>query len=344
MKKNALLIIVCLVSITVFSLAGCSNIKNSKLLYASQYDKFAKEKIAVAGIVYLEDQFMKLLSMGYEDAASMAGISCQTNNINNDYFKEAALINTLTTQGINGIAIAPLNEESSIAALKDAAERGVKITLMDCAIENTDFIIGGFKSDQFQLGSSTGEVAAKFIKDKLDGKAKIAIIQFESLLPEKSTALVKGFLSRIEVIPGAEIITYQDAWEQDKAVMVVSEILTANPDIDIIFAANDGGTVGAAMAVKNAGKSGEVYVFGIDTSEQIAGMLQDHDNILQAVTGQDPYSIGSSAMTMLIDSIQGKDAGTETGKILTVNGVLLNRADQEGIETFLVNLRERTKE
>jgi len=298
--------------------------------------------IEVAGVVYLEDQFMKLLSKGYQDAANAAGVKCSTSNVNNDQSKETQLINTYVGQGLDGVAIAPLNEESSITTLKSAAEQGMKIALTDSTLSNADFIVGGYTSDQGQLGASTGAAAAKFIQDELDGNAKIAIVQFKSLLPEKSAARVNGFLSEVESLPGVEVVADQDAWMQDKAVTVVNDILTAHPDVDIIFAANDGGTVGATMAVKNGGKSGSVFVFGIDASEQIASMLQDSDNILQAVTGQDAYNMGYKSMELLINDIMGKETNVEAGQILTVDGILLNRADQGGIESFLTNLQERT--
>ncbi|MDR2049595.1 MAG: hypothetical protein LBP69_09095, partial [Treponema sp.] len=38
----------------------------------------------VAGVVYLEDQFMRLLSMGYEDAAKEAGVKVLLANTGND--------------------------------------------------------------------------------------------------------------------------------------------------------------------------------------------------------------------------------------------------------------------
>lgn len=356
MKKYSKFIVVCLAVFMIISLAACGNTENTKSTesaapsdaaegtdsVAEETDQVNPEDITVAGVVYLEDQFMKLLTKGYEDAAQAAGVKCLTSNVNNDQSKETSLINTYVTQGVNGIAIAPLNEESSITTLKSAAEQGVKIALTDSTLTDGDFIVGGYTSDQAQLGASTGAVAAKFIEEKLDGKAKIAIVQFKSLLPEKSAARVNGFLSQVQDMPGVEVIADQDAWVQDKAVNVASDILTAYPDVDIIFAANDGGTVGSTMAVKNAGKAGEVFVFGIDASEQIAAMLQDEDNILQAVTGQDAYGMGYASMELLINNLLQKDTDVEEGAILTVDGILLDRADQEGITTFLTNLKERT--
>ena len=208
-----------------------------------------KEDIRVAGVVYLEDQFMKLMLAGYEAAADEAGVDYVYGNCSNDQAKETELINSYVAQNINGIAIAPLSEKSSVASLKAASEKGVKIALTDGTLENSDFITVGYTSDQYQLGQSTGEAAKKFIEDELGGEAKIAVVQFKSLLPEKSSQRVNGFLDVVEKLDGVEVGADQDAWVQDDAVSVVSDILTANPDVNLIYAANEDGTLCSVLVI-----------------------------------------------------------------------------------------------
>lgn len=302
-----------------------------------------KEDIRVAGVVYLEDQFMKLMLAGYEAAADEAGVDYVYGNCSNDQAKETELINSYVAQNINGIAIAPLSEKSSVASLKAASEKGVKIALTDGTLEDSDFITVGYTSDQYQLGQSTGEAAKKFIEDELGGEAKIAVVQFKSLLPEKSSQRVNGFLDVVEKLDGVEVVADQDAWVQDDAVSVVSDILTANPDINLIYAANEGGTVGATMAVKNVGKAGSVYTFGIDANEQLANMLLSDDNILQATTGQDSYTMGYNSMKDLISSIKGEETSIEEGTTEYVDGMLLERSDEDGINDYLERLSELSK-
>ena len=50
----------------------------------------------------------------------------------------------------------------------------------------------------------------------MDGKAKIGILQFKSLLPEQSGARSQGFIDEVTKLPGVEIVSDQDAWLQDK--------------------------------------------------------------------------------------------------------------------------------
>lgn len=291
--------------------------------------------ITVAGIVFQEDQFMKLLSLGYQDAAKAAGVKCLTANTSNDQAKEADLINTYIGQKVNGIAIAPLNQDSSVAALQKADAAGVKIAVTNINLANGPFIVGGFTSDNQNIGAITGEACGNFIKEKLGGKANIAILEYKAQFPKDSTDRVTGFKNAVmKVCPDVQFVADQDAWLQDKAVQVAGDIITAHPEINIIWAANEGGTIGATMAVKNAGKAGSIFTFGTDASDQLISMLKDNDNILQAITGQDPYNMGYKAMEILIKAIKGEDVSASKGKTTIVPGILLTRSDPAGISKF----------
>jgi simple sugar transport system substrate-binding protein/ribose transport system substrate-binding protein len=295
----------------------------------------------VAGVVFQEDQFMKLLSLGYQDAAKAAGIKVLLGNTGNDQAKEAELVNTYVSQKVAGLVIAPLNQSTSIPVLERASS-SMKIAITNTFLTDASFIVGGYTSDNTNLGATSGEAAAQYIKNKLGGRAKIAILQFKSQLPEPSAERVNGFVDTIKKVnPNVEVVADQDAWLQDRAVQVAGDILTAHPDINIIFGANDGGTIGAVMAVKNAGLAGKCAVFGIDTGDQQLAMLRDSDNILQAVTGQDPYQMGFNAMKSLIDAIQGKDISATKGKTIIVPGLLVSRDNPAGIAAFEKNLAEK---
>jgi simple sugar transport system substrate-binding protein/ribose transport system substrate-binding protein len=295
----------------------------------------------VAGVVFQEDQFMKLLSLGYQDAAKAGGVRVLLGNTGNDQAKEAELINTYVAQKVSGLVIAPLNPATSTPVLESASS-SIKIAITNVNLANAPFIVGGYTSDNVNLGATSGEAAAQYIKDKLGGKAKIAILQFKSLFPNESTDRVNGFLDAVrKVNPDVEIVADQEAWLQDRAVQVGGDILTAHSDVNIIFGANDGGTIGAVMAVKNAGLAGKCFVFGIDTGDQQLAMLRDSDNILQAVTGQDPYQMGYNAMKVLVDSIRGKDFSATKGKTIIVPGLLVGRNDPAGIDAFEKGLKEK---
>ncbi len=303
----------------------------------------AAEDITVAGVVFQEDQFMKMMQAGYEGCAEDYGVTLMTSNTNNDQSKEAEVINTYISQGIDGIAIAPLNESSSMQMLETAYDAGLEIAVGNTKLADAPFVCGGYTSDNYNLGELTGKKAREFIENELGGSARIALIRFDSQLPDQSSARQQGFLDQLEGLD-IEIVAEQDAWLQDDAVQVVGDILTANEasgGVDIVWAANDGGTIGSVMAVRNAGKAGQTFVFGTDAAEQQVEMLRADDNVLQCVTGQDPYTIGYNTLEVLIKTIMG-ESEAEYGKEIIVDGICLSRGDTAGIDEFATQLAERT--
>jgi len=125
----------------------------------------------------------------------------------------------------------------------------------------------------------------------------------------------------------------------EAAVKKTGDILTANPDINIIWSMNEGGTVGAVMAVKNAHKAGKVVVFGTDNSEQLADFLLADDNVLQAVTGQSPFEIGSLAVDAAVKVLKGENVE----KKISLPGVLMSRERPDEVRRFKERLKELSK-
>ena len=235
---------------------------------------------------------------------------------------------------MNAIVISPIGATASAPVLDRAAKAGIKVITYNSTIEG-DAPSAFLNSSQEQIGQTTGAAAAKFIKDTLGGKAKIGVLQFKSLLPEQSGARVNGFLGAVKG-DGVNVVADQDAWLAEKAVAVAGDIITANPDINILFAANEGGTVGAVQAVRNAGKQGKIFVFGTDGSEQLASFLLSGDNVLQAVTAQKPYQMGYEAVETAIAAIDGKPVD----KMIIVPVQGLDRNDPATVKSFAEELKK----
>jgi len=294
----------------------------------------ADDPKVIAGIVFQQDQFFRAFQIGMETAAAKSGAELLQANSESKPDKEQSLINTYIARGVDAIIISPIGEEASAPVLGRAADAGIKVVTYNSTIAG-DVPSAFLNSSQEQIGQTTGAAAAKFIAEKLGGKAKIGVLQFKSLLPEQSGARVNGFLSAVKG-DGIEVVADQDAWLAEKAVAVAGDIITANPDINILYAANEGGTVGAVQAVRNAGKEGKIFVFGTDGSEQLANFLLAEDNILQAVTAQRPYDMGFQAVETAIAAIDGKPV--EKLIIVPVQG--LDRNDPEAVKAFMEDLKK----
>ena len=295
-------------------------------------------KKRIAGIVFQEDQFFRLVLFGMRDAAGKNGVELLEANSAGKPDKEVGLINTYIASNVDAIVISPLSARASVAALTRAHEKGITIVTYNTPVEG-DLAASFVESDQVDLGASTGRAARAYIEQTLKGKAKIAIISGKSQIPEQAMMRINGFKDEVLKLPGVSIVSEQDAWLAEQATKKVGDILTANPDVDIVWAANEGGTVGAVMAVKNAGKAGKVAVFGTDISEQLSNFLLDDDGVLQAITGQRPFEIGSMAVEAAVKVLKGQPVEKKT----SLPGVLLTREKPDEIRTFRQRLKELSR-
>lgn len=296
------------------------------------------DKRKVAGIVFQEDQFFRLVTFGMREAAAKHGVELLEANSAGRPDKEIQLVNTYIASGVSAIVISPLSLKASASALGRAREKGITVVTYNTNVEG-DIAAAFVESDQYGLGALTGRAAREYIETELGGKARIAILAFMSNAPEQNIARVSGFKDQLASLPGVTIVAEQDAWLAETAVKKGSDILTANPDLDIFWAANEGGTVGCVMAVKNSGRTGKVVVFGTDASDQLADFLLADDDILQAVTGQRPYEIGAKALEEAVRALSGQPVEKKTA----LPGLLLSRADPAGVRAFKERLAQLTR-
>src|SRR5690606_2797329 len=114
----------------------------------------------------------------------------------------------------------------------------------------------------------------------------------------------------------------------DKATSVATNIITANPGIDIFWSASHDGTVGESAAIAATGAS--IKVFGTDMSVQLAKALLDGQ--LQATTGQDEAATAAGAYEMAKKVIAG---GTNSPLEVLVPGVAFNSSSPDEINAYL---------
>jgi ABC-type sugar transport system substrate-binding protein len=315
-------------------LCGCGKTSSTP---TSQPAAVGPRQIRMAGIIFQEDQFFRLIFFGMKAAAKQNNVELLEGNSDNKPDKEFDLVQTYTSQGVDAILISPLSATGSVAALKQAHDKGVVVVTNNTAI-NADFPESDVECSAWNLGEQTGQAARKYINDKLGGKANVAILAFKSQVAEQSDARTGGFKKQLEDMPGVKIVAEQDAWMSDMAVNKANDILTANPDVNIFYGANEGGTAGEVLAVKNAGKAGQIAVFGTDVSEQLISFLQSPDDILQAITAQRPFEMGQQSVTIALKAINHEPLD----KKIVLNGTCLSRTDPDGIKNYQSQLQQWT--
>jgi simple sugar transport system substrate-binding protein/ribose transport system substrate-binding protein len=188
-----------------------------------------------------------------------------------------------------------------VPALKRAVDNGVKLVDYNTTIDSpimTTFV----GVDNTELGAQMGRYIADYVKDKMGGNAKIALITIPKY--EAGRQRREGFVKEVTMAPGVSIVAEQEGEFPDPAANKVETILEGHPETQLIWAANEGGLVGAITAARS--REGKVKICGTDMSLQVARALLDPKSGVIAVLTQDPYSIGYKSAEFAIAKVKGE--------------------------------------
>lgn len=291
------------------------------------------DSLTIGAILFSRDSFFQSIRAGMEAAAADAGVELLVNIHEHDINEETRLIEDYVARGVDAIVITPESVDASVPALQAAAEAGVVIVCYNTCVnqEAQDAFVSAFyETDQASLGYQTGEYLAKWVADNGVSEVNIGIAQCDFV--EACQRRGAGFRQALTDAGVAfNEVANQEGYLPDVAASVGETMLQANPNINILWAENEGGTVGLTLAVESMGLAGDVHVFGTDISPQLANMLLSDDDILQAVTGQSPEEMGGNAIRAAIAAASGGEAAGYN----IVPNAFFSRDDLEAVQAYV---------
>lgn len=139
--------------------------------------------------------------------------------------------------------------------------------------------------------------------EKLEGKGKVAILVGTPGAPcHEDRAL--GARRVIGQYPDMEVVEVEyDRDTVDLAYEYAKEFLEHHPDLAGIICCNMSNPVGAARAVVEAGRQGQVIIVGMDHDQEALGYLRD--GVIYALGVQDCYSIGFDTIQVAVKIADG---------------------------------------
>lgn len=324
MKLSKTLAAVATAAVLALSLASCSGADAP----AGGGGADAGKKI---GLIMLQgDTYFQGIQTGLEAAVKADGGTVTTGLSNNDPATENQVAQNMIQAKMDAVLIQPAADEASLATIKSMRDAGIKVICYgNCLGPTADpaNVDGVIQSDNTALGTGTGEVAAGYIKKNIGDSVKLAILNCD--VASACKLRKTGFLEALKAAGiKVDVVTDQEAYLTDKATPVAENILTANPNVDVFWASNDGGTAGAVIGTKGSKKP----VFGTDISTQIGEFILDPAGNLQATTGQDPEGTAKGAYEMAKKVLAGEKL---TEHSVELPGIVYDRANPETTNKFL---------
>jgi ribose transport system substrate-binding protein len=218
-----------------------------------------------------------------------------------DREQQIQVVEGFSSQGVNGIVLAPLDNRALVRPVEEAKRAGVPTVIIDSGLQS-EAIVSFVATDNRKGGS----LAAERMGALLGGKGKVLMLRYQegSASTEEREA---GFVEGLKKFPGIELISgdqYAGA-TRDTAKRASENLLNRFADqIQGIFTPNESATAGMLLALQDIGKAGKVTFIGFDTSETFIEAMKNKQ--LHGIVVQNPFNMGYLGVRTMVEHLQGK--------------------------------------
>ena len=227
----------------------------------------------------LANEFFATMAEGAEahQAAHAGEYDLVVNGIRNesDLSQQVALVEQMVARGVDAVVIAPADSRALVPVLQKAEEAGLVVVNIDNKLDDETLAEAGLQVPFVGPDNAKGaRLVGKALAEKLQPGAQVAILEG---IPTAFNAQQRrrGFEEAMQEA-GIKVVDVQSGeWEQGKANTVASAMLREHPNIEALLCSNDNMALGAAAAVKQAGKGEQVAVVGFDNIEAVQEMIRD---------------------------------------------------------------------
>jgi len=248
----------------------------------------------------LNNPFFVTLRDGAEAAAGEAGVQLVVVDAQDDAAQEATNIEDLIEQGVSALLINPTDAAAIVPSIQRANEAGIPVFTIDRAAEGGE-VVSHIASDNV----AGGRMAAEFLCNALGGEGNV--VELEGIAGTSAARdRGQGFNEYMsEECPGVTIVARQTAnFNRAEGLTVFENILTAEPDIDGVFAHNDEMILGAIEAAEAAGRAGEITFVGFDAIDDAVAAVRD--GRLAATVAQQPALMGELGVQTAVAYLNGE--------------------------------------
>ncbi|AMH43449.1 MAG: substrate-binding domain-containing protein [Pseudomonadota bacterium] len=217
-------------------------------------------------------------------------------------------------QKVDGIAVDAIDVNGLRSSVKAAAAAGITVVGIDAVLPP------GPQKAQVGVDNAVGgkliaDYLAKYVQANLGGKARVGVVGALSSTIQNSRQ--KASIDELAKSPGISIAGIVDGRNsQDVALSAAENLITANPDINVIYATGEPAMLGAIAAINAQGMNKKIKVVGWDLASEV---IRGIDNgVVLGVVQQDPAAMGRAAIQALNDVHEGKTVQTTISVPLAV--------------------------
>lgn len=294
----------------------------------SSSDQDSSKEVGVV-VKTLSQPFWLYMKAGAESAAKAGGARAEVTGATEEAAVQEQVDKTraMISRSVSALVVAPTEPKQLQPILQQAVDQGIPVVLVDTDIPGWDAKTSFVGTDNLAAGKVGGQFALTVAT-----RGNVAILAGtpgNTATQDRVTGFKQGIGgSGLNVV--AELSANSD---RAQGRSVAADILQRNPDLTMIFAANDEMALGAVQAVGAAGKAGQVKIIGFDgTKDAVDAILA---GTMVGSVAQNPFKMGEAGVQAALKASNGEsvDKRIDTGSTMVTRD---NAADfKKELETQL---------
>ena len=214
--------------------------------------------------------------------------------------KQVSQVEDLIASKVDAIILAAISGPGTVGVVEQAVAAGIPVINVN-VMTDSDKVVTRIRSDDDVIG----RMQADYMGDRLKGAGNIVMLRGA---PGTSWAEIRGNTFRKEIAakyPNVKILgeQYSQSTPAD-GLRLMEDFLQTYPQINGVYNGADSTAVGAAQAVKSAGKGGSIVMtatdFQIDTEKFI------REGVITASVLQQPVTMGRWGIRAAISYLEKK--------------------------------------
>jgi ribose transport system substrate-binding protein len=287
---------------TLVALAGAGLLASCAAPAADNGDG-GEEAITIAAVYpNTSDPFWQTISCGASARAEELGVDLQQfNSTNTDTNTIASNFQSASLIGADGMIVNSFVPNQFIAQTQQLMADGIPV-------------VSGSQTDpqaEYKAIFSDAETTG-FVDELLDavpeGAGSMVYLGGAPGIPPLESRTLPFFEAMQDARPDLTVLPNDySGFDINKSTQNVSSLIIANPDLKLIIAAAGPDGVGAAAAIEQAGKAGEITLIAFDAIPPEVDALRN--GTITALIAQDPFSIGTRSVDAIVDYLKANPDG-----------------------------------
>ncbi len=251
----------------------------------------------------INDPFFVAMQQGAQAEAKKIGAQVLLADASHDIGTQSNQMDDFIQKHVDLILLNAADSAGIAPAVQRAVQAGIPVIAIDVGAQ------GGVAATVESNNVQAGQLSCQYIADRLKGQGNIAIVDGPPVTSVQDR--VKGCQSVLAKNPGLKVVARQVGnGGKDSGLQIGANILTANPQLNAIFAINEQEGLGVTLAGQQA-KRNNIFITAVDGSPDGVAALKAK-GLFAATAAQSPFSMAETAVQVGEKLVAGQKLSSTT--------------------------------